>query len=79
MHPCCKPPTESFSGHLAQRTKNVWPVGGVYSAREQDSSFGGGAGYVCLGVLHMEEEVQDRAQVEVGREEKREIETHGKG
>ena len=35
------------------------------SAREQDSSIGGDAGNVCLGVVHMEEEVQDRVQVEV--------------
>ena len=35
-------------------------VGGVNSAREQDSSIGGGANNVCLGVVHMEEEVQDR-------------------
>ena len=54
-------------------------VGGVYSAREQDSSVGGDAGYVCLGVVHMEEEVQDKVQVEVGREEQGEGETHGKG
>ena len=37
---------------------------GVNSAREQDSSIGGGAGNVCLGVAYMEEEVQDRVQVE---------------
>ena len=49
------------------------------SAREQDSSVGGDAGYVCLGVVHMEEEVQDRVQVEMGREEQGEGETHGKG
>ena len=42
-------------------------VGGVNSAREQDSSTGGGAGTVCLGVAHMEEEVQDRVQVEIGK------------
>ena len=53
-------------------------VGGVNSAREQDSSIGGGAGNVCLGVVHMEEEDQDRVQVEVGREEQGEGETHGK-
>ena len=39
-------------------------MGGVNSAREQDSSSGGDAGYVCLGVVHMEEEVQVRVQVE---------------
>ena len=32
----------------------------------------------CLGVVHMEEEVQDRVQVEVGREEQGVGETHGK-
>ena len=47
------------------------------STREQDSSVGGDAGYVCLGVVHMEEEVQDRVQVEVEREEQSERETHG--
>ena len=53
-------------------------MGGVNSAREQDSSVGGGAGYVCLGAVHMEEEVQVRVQVEVGREEQGQGETHGK-
>ena len=53
-------------------------VRGVNSARGPDSSFGGNAGYVCLGVVHMEEEVQDRVQVEVGREEQGVGETHGK-
>ena len=53
-------------------------MGGVYSAREQDSSIGGVAMVICLGVVHMEEEVQDRVQVEVGREEQSEGETHGK-
>ena len=53
-------------------------MGGVNSAREQDSSIGGGAGKVCLDVVPMEEEVQGRAQVEVGREEQGEGETHGK-
>ena len=52
-------------------------MGGVYSASEQDSSVGGDAGYDCLGVVHMEEEVQDRVQVEVGREEQGKGETHG--
>ena len=32
----------------------------------------------CLGVVHMEEEVQDRVQVEVGSEEQGTGETHGK-
>ena len=53
-------------------------VGGVNSARVQDSSFDGGAVVNCLGVVHMEEEVQDRVQVEVGREEQWVGETHGK-
>ena len=41
------------------------------------SSVGGDAGYVCLGA-DMEGEVQDRAQVEVEREEQGVGETHGK-
>ena len=53
-------------------------MGGVNSAREQDSSVGADAGHVCLGVAHMEEEVQVRVQAEVGREEQGEGETHGK-
>ena len=52
-------------------------MGGVYSARVQDSSVGGGAGVICLGVVHKEEGVQVRVQVEVGREEVGEGETHG--
>ena len=52
-------------------------VGGVNSAKEQGASIGGGAGYVCLGVVSMEEEDQDRVQVEVGREEQGVGETHG--
>ena len=32
----------------------------------------------CLGVVHMEEEVQDRVEVEVRREEQGVGETHGK-
>ena len=52
-------------------------VGGVNSAREQDS-IGGDAGNVCLGVVHMEEEGQEREQVEVEREKQGEGETHGK-
>ena len=52
-------------------------VGGVNSARKQDSSVGGGAGVICLGAVHMEEGVQVRVQVEVGREEAGEGETHG--
>ena len=37
----------------------------------------GDARYDCLGVVHMEEGVQVRVQVEVGREEQGEGETHG--
>ena len=43
------------------------PVGGVNSAREQDCSVGGGTGKNCLGVVHMEEGVQVRVQVEGGK------------
>ena len=50
----------------------------MYSAREQNSPFGGVAVVNCLGVVHMEEEVQDRVQVEVGSKEQGEGETHGK-
>ena len=46
-------------------------------ARVQDSSVGGGAGVICLGVVHMEGGVQVRVQVEVGREEVGDRETHG--
>ena len=53
-------------------------MGGGNSAREQDSSIGGGAGNVCLGVIHMEEDVHDRVLVEVGREKQGEGETHGR-
>ena len=51
---------------------------GVNSARGPDSSFGGVPVVNCLGVVHMEEEVQDRVQVEVEREEQGIGETHGK-
>ena len=44
-----------------------------------DSSVGGDAGYDCLGVVHMEEGVQVRVQIEVGREEQGEGETHRAG
>ena len=47
------------------------------SAKERDSSVGGGAGDVCLVVVYMEEEVQHRVQVEVGREEQGIGEIHG--
>ena len=46
-------------------------------ARGQDSSFGGGAGVICLSVVHMEEGVQVRVQVEAERENVGEGETHG--
>ena len=49
-------------------------VRGVNSAKEPDSS----VGVNCLGVDHVEEEVQDRVQVEVEREEQGIGETHGK-
>ena len=48
------------------------------SAKEPDSSFGGGAGYDCLDDDHMEEEVLVRIQVEVEREGQGIGETHGK-
>ena len=51
---------------------------GVNSAREPDSSVGGVPVVNFLGVDHMEEEVQDRVQVEVGRDEQGVEETHGK-
>ena len=37
--------------------------------RGPDSSFGEGAVVFCLGVVHVEEEVPDREQGEVGGEE----------
>ena len=46
------------------------------SAKGQDSSVGTVVN--CLGVVHMEEEAQDRVHVEVGREEHGVGETHGK-
>ena len=49
------------------------------SARGQKSSFGEVAVVFCLGAVHMEEEeVQERVQVEVEREEHGVGETHGK-
>ena len=50
-----------------------------FTAREQDSSVGGGTGNNCLGVVHMEEGAQVRVQVEVGSEEQGEAETHREG
>ena len=47
------------------------------SAKRPDSSVGEGAVVICVGVVHTEEEVQDRVQVEVGREEQGIGETHG--
>ena len=51
---------------------------GVNSARRPDSPVGGVPVVNCLGVDHMEEEVQVSVQVEVGREEQGIRETHGK-
>ena len=51
----------------SSRSLGSYPVGEVYPAREQDSSDGGGTGNNCLVVVHMEEGVQVRVQVEVGR------------
>ena len=51
----------------------------MYPAKGQDSSVGGGAGVICFGVVHMEEGVQVRVQVQVGREEVGDGETHGEG
>ena len=65
MNTCRKKPSAAF-------------VREVNSAKGQDSSVGGGAVVNCLGVVHMEEVVQDRVQVEVGREEQGVGETHGK-
>ena len=50
---------------------------GWYIDREQYSSLGEGAAGVSLGALHMEEGVQVRVQVEVGREEVNDGEKHG--
>ena len=61
-----------LDGHVLPET-----VGGVYSATEQDSLVGGGAKVICLGVVHMEEGVQVKVQVEVGREKVGVGETHG--
>ena len=43
-----------------------------------DSSVGGVPVANCLGVVHMEEVVQDKVQVEVGKEEQGTRERHGK-
>ena len=51
-------------------------VGGSVFCQGQDSSVGGGAGVICLGVVHMEEGVQLRVQVEVRREEEGDKERH---
>ena len=48
------------------------------SAKGPDSSFGGVPVVSCLGVDHMEEEVQVSVQVEVEREKQGIGETHGK-
>ena len=60
---------------LWRQRARVCAVGGANSAREQDSSVGGDAGYVCLGAVHTEEEVQDRVQVEVGKRKVKERHT----
>ena len=56
----------SSSAFLCRRIPPVseWCVGGVNSARGQDSSVGGGAGNDCLGLVHMEEGVLGRVQAE---------------
>ena len=51
---------------------------GVDSAKGPDSSVGGVPVVNCPDVDHMEEEVQVRVQVKVGREEQGVGETHGK-
>ena len=53
-------------------------VRGVNSAKGPDSSVGGVPVVHCPDVDHMEEEVQDRVQVEVDREEQGIGEPHGK-
>ena len=50
----------TFVAQVLRAIESPSSVGGLNSAREQNSSIGGGAGSVCLGVVHMEEEVQDR-------------------
>ena len=52
---------------------------GVNSAKGQDSSVGGVPVVNCLGVVHMEEEVQVSVQVEVEKEEQGIGEPHGEG
>ena len=51
---------------------------GVNSAKVPDSSLSGVPVVNCLGVDHMEEEVQVSVPVEVEREEQGTGETHGK-
>ena len=78
----CTPPYPSPSGSVQRvsvrprHPHHAPSVGGVYPARGQDSTVGGGTANNCLGVVHMEEGVQVRVQVEVGREEQGEGETH---
>ena len=69
-----------YRHHVELRVQLYMPkdVRGVKSASGQDSSFGVGAVVICLGVVRMEQEVQDRVPVEVGREEQGVGETHGK-
>ena len=52
-------------------------MGGVYIAKGQYSSFGEGAAGLSVGVVHMEERVQVREQIECGREEEDVGEKHG--
>ena len=53
-------------------------VRGVNSVKVPDSSIGGVPMVNCLGVDHMEEEVQVKFQMEVEREEQKVRETQGK-
>ena len=53
-------------------------MGGVNSAREQDSSIGGDAGYVCLGVCPHGGRGSGQSTGRSGREEQGVGETHGK-
>ena len=88
FHMCCSKPLTFHNGFMflllvavsntfSDFKLHLFFVGGVYSAREQDSSLSEGTGNNCLGVVHTEGGVQDRVQVEVGREEQGEGETHG--
>ena len=55
-------------------------MGGVNSAGCETPRLAEAQGMIdCLGVVHMEERVQVRVQVEMGREEQGEGETHREG